>query len=82
MPTLMDGVLAWCLLERTHLQQQLDLLRRGIMRTGERRSGSPERDTTAESIERVRNSLAELDEILAERTRACETHEERRARAG
>jgi hypothetical protein len=70
MPTMMDNLLAWCQRERASLQRQLELMEAGIMRTGEHRAGSPPRDTTTESIDRVRRSIAELDEILARRADA------------
>jgi hypothetical protein len=70
MPTMMDNLLAWCRTERVNLQRQLELMESGIMRTGEYRAGSPPRDTTTESIDRVRHSIIELDQILARRSDA------------
>jgi hypothetical protein len=65
MPTMMDNLLTWCRTERDSLQQQLDLMERGIMTVGERHAGAPARDTTTETIARVKSSIAELDDILA-----------------
>jgi hypothetical protein len=44
---------------RDGLMQQLDLLERGLMRTGSNRQ-----DTTADSIERIKRYLTELDQLI------------------
>ena len=57
--------IAWCKQERASIQQQLELMETGKVLTGENR-GSGWVDTTAESIERGRARLAELESLLTE----------------
>ncbi len=64
-----DNTLRWCREERQRLQQQLEQLQTGRLRIGEKRQegmGWIDVDTTAESIERCRRYIAELEAILAE----------------
>ena len=65
MPTMLDNLLAWCRTERASLQQQLNMMERGIKTTGERLAGAPAHDTTADSIADARRKIAEIDDILA-----------------
>jgi hypothetical protein len=55
----------WCNKERATLRRSLEMMESGVMHTGERHAGSPQRDTTAESIDRAKKSIAELDALLA-----------------
>jgi hypothetical protein len=57
--------IAWSKQERGTLQQQLELLESGKVRTGEDRGGGWV-DTTDQSISRIRERLAELEELLTE----------------
>lgn len=56
---------AWCKQEQSTLQQQLELLESGKVRTGED-LGSGWVDTTEASMERIRTRLAELEQVLTE----------------
>jgi len=64
-----DGVAApgrfvtWCKQEQASIEQQLELLQGGKVRTG---SGAGWVDTTNESIERARARLSELNDLLTE----------------
>jgi hypothetical protein len=55
--------IAWCKQEQASIQQQLELMETGKVLTGENR-GSGWIDTTAESIERARARLTELESLL------------------
>ena len=57
--------IAWCKQERASIQQQLELMETGKVLTGENR-GSGWVDTTAESIERGKARLLELESLLTE----------------
>jgi hypothetical protein len=57
--------IAWCKQEQASIQQQLELMETGKVLTGENR-GSGWVDTTAESIERARSRLEELESLLTE----------------
>jgi hypothetical protein len=57
--------IAWSKQERGSLQQQLELLESGKVRTGEDR-GEGWVDTTDESVSRIRERLAELEQLLTE----------------
>ena len=57
--------IAWCKQEQASLQQQLALMDQRKVLTGENR-GSGWVDTTAESTERIRARLAELESLLTE----------------
>jgi hypothetical protein len=57
--------IAWCKQEQSSLQQQLELLEAGKVRTGEDLC-SGWTDTTEASKERIRARLAELEEVLTE----------------
>jgi hypothetical protein len=61
----MAELIRWCNKERATLRRSLELMEAGVMRTGECYAGSPQRDTTAESIDRAKKSIAELDALLA-----------------
>jgi hypothetical protein len=54
----------WCNKERGVLRHSLEMMEAGVMHTGEARTGQPQRDTTAESIARIKQSIAELDALL------------------
>ena len=57
--------IAWCKQEQASIQQQLELMETGKVLTGENR-GSGWVDTTAESIERGKARLEELESLLTE----------------
>jgi len=57
--------IAWSKQEQGTLQQQLELLESGKVRTGEDR-GNGWIDTTDESISRIKKRLAELEELLTQ----------------
>ncbi len=60
-----DRFIAWCKQEQASIEQQLELLQAGKVRTGED-IGAGWIDTTEESIERVKARLAELNDLLTE----------------
>ncbi len=60
-----DRFIAWCKQEQASLEQQLELLRTGKVRTGED-LGTGWVDTTAQSIQRAKARLAELQDLLTE----------------
>jgi hypothetical protein len=60
-----DRFIAWCKQEQASLEQELELLESGKVRTGED-IGSGWIDTTDDSIERAKARLAELNELLTE----------------
>jgi len=57
--------IAWCKQEQASIQQQLELMETGKVLTGENR-GSGWVDTTAESRERGKARLVELEALLTE----------------
>ena len=57
--------IAWCKQEQASLQQQLALMNQRKVLTGENR-GTGWVETTADSIERLKTRLAELDSLLTE----------------
>jgi len=57
--------IAWSKQERATLQQQLELLESGKVRTGEDR-GDGWTDTTVESVQRIKTRLAQLEELLTQ----------------
>ena len=57
--------IAWCKQEQASLEQQLEMMESGKVRTGED-IGSGWIDTTEQSIERAKARLAELNELLTE----------------
>ena len=60
-----DRFIAWCKQEQASIEQQLELLRAGKVRTGED-IGAGWIDTTGDAIERATARLAELDDLLTE----------------
>jgi hypothetical protein len=60
-----DRFIAWCKQEQASIEQQLELLRAGKVRTGED-IGAGWIDTTEESIQRAKGRLAELNDLLTE----------------
>ncbi len=60
-----DRFIAWCRQEQASIEQQLELLQAGKVRTGED-IGAGWIDTTEESIERAKARLAELNDLLTE----------------
>jgi hypothetical protein len=64
-----DRFIAWCKQEQASIEQQLELLKAGKVRTGED-IGAGWIDTTNESIERAKARLAELNDLLTEAGRA------------
>ena len=60
-----DHFIAWCKQEQASIEQQLELLQSGKVRTGED-IGAGWIDTTEQSIERTRARLSELNELLTE----------------
>jgi hypothetical protein len=61
--------IAWCKQEEASIEQQLELMETGKVRTGED-IGAGWIDTTAESIERAKARLAELNDLLTEAGKA------------
>jgi hypothetical protein len=64
-----DRFIAWCKQEQASIEQQLELMESGKVRTGED-IGSGWVDTTEESIERAKARLAELNDLLSETGKA------------
>lgn len=64
-PSASGRFIAWCKQEQASIQQELELLQTGKVLTGENR-GSGWVDTTAQSIERTKARLRELDSLLSE----------------
>ena len=60
-----DRFIAWCKQEQASIEQELELLVSGRVRTGED-IGAGWVDTTDESIERAKARLAQLNELLTE----------------
>jgi hypothetical protein len=60
-----DRFIAWCKQEEASIEQQLELMEKGEVRTGED-TGAGWIDTTAISIQRARARLAELKALLTE----------------
>ena len=60
-----DRFIAWCKQEQASIEQQLELLQAGKVRTGED-IGAGWIDTTSESMERARARLSELNDLLTE----------------
>ena len=60
-----DRFIAWCKQEQASIEQQLELMESGKVRTGED-IGAGWIDTTEESRERARARLAELNDLLTE----------------
>jgi hypothetical protein len=58
-----DRFIAWCKQGQASIEQQLELLKAGKVRTGED-IGAGWIDTTTESIERAQARLSELNELL------------------
>jgi hypothetical protein len=65
MPVPVDRFIAWSKQEQASVEQQLELLKSGKVRTGED-TGAGWIDTTAESIKRARARLSELEDLLTE----------------
>jgi hypothetical protein len=64
-----ERFIAWCKQEQASLEQELELLKSGKVRTGED-IGSGWIDTTDDSMERAKERLAELNELLTEAGKA------------
>ena len=60
-----DRFIAWCKQEQASIEQQLELLQSGKVRTGED-IGAGWIDTTEQSMERARARLSELNDLLTE----------------
>jgi hypothetical protein len=60
-----DRFIAWCKQEQASIEQQLELMKTGKVRTGED-TGVGWVDTTEQSMERARTRLAELNSLLTE----------------
>jgi hypothetical protein len=60
-----DRFIAWCKQEQASIEQQLELMQAGKVRTGED-IGAGWIDTTAAAIERAEARLAELNDLLTE----------------
>jgi hypothetical protein len=78
-----DRFIAWCEQEQASIEQQLELMKSGKVRTGED-TGAGWIDTTAESIERAEARLTELTDLLTEAgsTEAVQTKHTRTPRLG
>ena len=57
-----DRFIAWCKQEQASIEQELELMESGKVRIGED-IGAGWVDTTAESIERAKARLAELNDL-------------------
>jgi hypothetical protein len=64
-----DRFIAWCKQEQASIEQQLELLKAGRVRTGED-IGAGWIDTTEDAIERAEARLAELNDLLTEAGKA------------
>ncbi len=64
-----DRFIAWCKQEEASIEQQLELMKAGKVRTGED-IGAGWIDTTAQSIESAEARLAELRDFLTEAGKA------------
>jgi len=64
-----DRFIAWCKQEQASIEQQLELMQSGKVRTGED-IGAGWIDTTEESIERAK-ARAELDELCGWESHRC-----------
>jgi hypothetical protein len=64
-----DCFIAWCKQEQASIEQQLELMESGKVRTGQD-IGAGWIDTTDESIERAKVRLAELNDLLTEAGKA------------
>ena len=62
--------IAWCKQEQASIEQQLELMEAGKVRTGED-IGVGWIDTTAESIQRAKIRLTELNDLLTEAGKAA-----------
>lgn len=60
-----DRFVAWCKQEEASIEQQLELMDKGKVRTGED-TGAGWIDTTADSMQRAKARLAELKSLLTE----------------
>ncbi|HEV2189991.1 MAG TPA: hypothetical protein VGR70_22490 [Stellaceae bacterium] len=63
-----EDIVAWCRAERSRLAHQLEALQSGRLRTCEKQAQPPgwlEIDTTAQSIDRCREYISELNAIIA-----------------
>ena len=60
-----DRFIAWCKQEQASIEQELELMVSGKVRTGED-IGAGWVDTTDESIERAKARIAQLNELLTE----------------
>jgi hypothetical protein len=60
-----DRFIAWCKQEQASIEQQLELMQSGQVRTGED-TGAGWIDTTAGSIQRAKARLAELNDLLTD----------------
>ena len=60
-----DRFIAWCKQEQASIEQQLELLKTGKVQTGEN-VGRGWVDTTAQSVQRAKARLAELQDLLTE----------------
>jgi hypothetical protein len=60
-----ERFIAWCKQEQASIEQQLELMESGKVRTGED-IGAGWVDTTVESIERAKARLAELNDLLTD----------------
>ena len=67
--TLLEDLLAWCQDERQNLAYDLAMMRTNEMHTFQRIDGQLF-DTTPQSIERVKRTISEIDELLARHANA------------
>jgi hypothetical protein len=65
MPAARDRFIAWCKQEQASIEQELELIVSGKVRIGED-IGSGWIDKTTESMERAKERLAQLNELLTE----------------
>lgn len=58
-----NRTIEWLRHSRTEWQESIDLMEKGIMHTGDLRSGKPV-DTTAETIEKYKSWIADADKLI------------------
>lgn len=61
-----NDFIRWCQKERMNLLQQREQLVSGVLHTGEKQVATAMVDTTAQSLEQVKQKIAELDVLLGQ----------------
>ena len=60
---MIEAMKSWCARERESLLRGLDLMERGVMRTGEQRDNGVLDDTAADTMADYRRKIAEIEEL-------------------